>query len=92
MHLALLAYNRGPARVDEILAQGGNPANGYSDAVLKGYRPSSRRTQNASSSEILRATPALQRLARPSARSHLLQGLDRDAVTSRQALECVSPR
>ena len=39
VHLALLAYNRGPARVDEILSQGGNPANGYSDAVLKGYRP-----------------------------------------------------
>jgi soluble lytic murein transglycosylase-like protein len=39
--LALLAYNRGPARVSEILAQGGNPANGYSDAVLKGYRPPS---------------------------------------------------
>jgi soluble lytic murein transglycosylase-like protein len=38
VHLALLAYNRGPARVDQILAQGGNPANGYSDAVLKGYR------------------------------------------------------
>ena len=39
VHLALLAYNRGPARVNQILAQGGNPANGYSDAVLKGYRP-----------------------------------------------------
>jgi len=39
VHLALLAYNRGPARVDQILAQGGNPANGYSEAVLKGYRP-----------------------------------------------------
>ena len=38
MHLALLAYNRGPARVDKILARGGNPANGYSDAVLKGYQ------------------------------------------------------
>ncbi len=37
-HLALLAYNRGPARVAEILADGGDPANGYSDAVLKGYR------------------------------------------------------
>ena len=36
-HLALLAYNRGPAKVDEILAAGGDPANGYSDAVLKGY-------------------------------------------------------
>jgi soluble lytic murein transglycosylase-like protein len=39
VHLALLAYNRGPKRVDDILAKGGNPANGYSDAVLKGYRP-----------------------------------------------------
>jgi soluble lytic murein transglycosylase-like protein len=44
-HLALLAYNRGPARVSGILAQGGNPATGYSDAVLKGYRaPSSTNT------------------------------------------------
>jgi soluble lytic murein transglycosylase-like protein len=43
-HLALLAYNRGPARVTEILAQGGNPANGYSAAVLKGYRPPSSTT------------------------------------------------
>lgn len=39
VHLALLAYNRGPARVDDILAKGGNPANGYSDAVLKGFQP-----------------------------------------------------
>lgn len=37
-HLALLAYNRGPARVAEILARGGDPTNGYSDAVLEGYR------------------------------------------------------
>jgi soluble lytic murein transglycosylase-like protein len=37
-HLALLAYNRGPAKVAEILARGGDPTNGYSDAVLKGYR------------------------------------------------------
>jgi soluble lytic murein transglycosylase-like protein len=36
---ALLAYNRGPAKVSEILAQGGDPANGYSDAVLEGYQP-----------------------------------------------------
>jgi soluble lytic murein transglycosylase-like protein len=41
-HLALLAYNRGPARVMEILAQGGDPANGYSAAVLQRYRPSPR--------------------------------------------------
>jgi soluble lytic murein transglycosylase-like protein len=41
-HLALLAYNRGPARVADILARGGDPTNGYSDAVLEGYRaPSS---------------------------------------------------
>jgi soluble lytic murein transglycosylase-like protein len=38
-HLALLAYNRGPAKVAEILAAGGDPTNGYSDAVLEGYHP-----------------------------------------------------
>ena len=37
-HLALLAYNRGPGKVAEILAEGGDPANGYSDAVLDGYQ------------------------------------------------------
>jgi soluble lytic murein transglycosylase-like protein len=37
-HLALLAYNRGPAKVADILKQGGDPTNGYSDAVLDGYR------------------------------------------------------
>jgi soluble lytic murein transglycosylase-like protein len=41
MQLALLAYNRGPAKVDEILAQGGDPTNGYPAAVLKGYKPMS---------------------------------------------------
>jgi soluble lytic murein transglycosylase-like protein len=41
-HLALLAYNRGPAKVADILARGGDPTNGYSAAVLDGYRaPSS---------------------------------------------------
>jgi soluble lytic murein transglycosylase-like protein len=30
LHLALLAYNRGPGRVDEILRAGGDPSNGYS--------------------------------------------------------------
>jgi soluble lytic murein transglycosylase-like protein len=39
VHLALLAYNRGPANVHKIISRGGNPANGYSDAVLKGFRP-----------------------------------------------------
>jgi hypothetical protein len=37
-HLALLAYNRGPAKVESILARGGDPTNGYSDAVLDGYK------------------------------------------------------
>ncbi len=37
MSLALLAYNRGPARVAQILAEGGNPANGYAKSVLNGY-------------------------------------------------------
>ena len=37
-HLALLAYNRGPAKVESILARGGDPTNGYSDAVLEGYK------------------------------------------------------
>ncbi|HEU5041106.1 MAG TPA: transglycosylase SLT domain-containing protein [Gemmatimonadales bacterium] len=36
-HLALLAYNRGPAKVAEIIAGGGDPANGYSELVLDGY-------------------------------------------------------
>lgn len=41
-HLALLAYNRGPAKVADILAQGGDPTNGYPAAVLNGYQaPSS---------------------------------------------------
>jgi soluble lytic murein transglycosylase-like protein len=36
LHLALLAYNRGPGRVDEILNGGGDPSNGYSDNVRFG--------------------------------------------------------
>lgn len=38
LNLALLAYNRGPGRVDEILSGGGNPANGYSSLVRRGAR------------------------------------------------------
>ena len=38
MHLALLAYNRGTARVEQILAEGGDPGNGYSSAVLRTQR------------------------------------------------------
>jgi soluble lytic murein transglycosylase-like protein len=41
MHLALLAYNRGPGRVEDILRAGGNPSNGYSTRVRSGIaRPS----------------------------------------------------
>ena len=36
LELALHAYNRGPTIVDKILKTGGDPANGYADAVLKG--------------------------------------------------------
>ena len=35
---ALLAYNRGPARVEELLQAGKDPRNGYSADVLKRYR------------------------------------------------------
>lgn len=38
LRLALLAYNRGPARVQELLDAGRDPQNGYSTTVLKGYR------------------------------------------------------
>ena len=39
MELALVAYNRGPAKVAGILAKGGDPANGYAEAVMKGWSP-----------------------------------------------------
>ena len=35
VRLALLAYNRGPDRVDQILRSGGNPNNGYVEMVLR---------------------------------------------------------
>ncbi len=38
LELALVAYNRGPGKVEEILLQGGDPSNGYAEAVLKGTR------------------------------------------------------
>lgn len=34
--MALVAYNRGPGIVDRILKRGGDPDNGYADAVLSG--------------------------------------------------------
>jgi soluble lytic murein transglycosylase-like protein len=36
--LALLAYNRGPGKVQELLDAGRDPQNGYSTAVMKGYK------------------------------------------------------
>src|SRR5881296_3867039 len=38
LRLALLAYNRGPARVQELLDAGKDPQNGYATALMKGYR------------------------------------------------------
>jgi soluble lytic murein transglycosylase-like protein len=38
LRLALLAYNRGPVKVDQVIAAGGDPGNGYAQKVLKGYR------------------------------------------------------
>jgi len=36
--LALLAYNRGPTRVADMVLRGEDPANGYAQAVLKGVK------------------------------------------------------
>lgn len=38
LELALVAYNRGPARVEEILLNGGDPSNGYAQKVLSGTK------------------------------------------------------
>ncbi len=38
LHLALVAYNRGPTRVNELRSRGEDPANGYAEAVLRGVR------------------------------------------------------
>jgi soluble lytic murein transglycosylase-like protein len=38
MQLALLAYNRGPAKVERLLGAGRDPANGYEAEVMKGFR------------------------------------------------------
>ncbi len=40
LSLALLAYNRGPTRLQELLAGGLDPRNGYASSVLEGYLPS----------------------------------------------------
>ena len=38
LRTALLAYNRGPARIEELRAQGRDPGNGYASSVIAGYR------------------------------------------------------
>ena len=38
LRLALLAYNRGPGKVQELLDAGQDPQNGYSTAIMKGYK------------------------------------------------------
>ncbi len=40
LSLALLAYNRGPARLQALLEGGLDPRNGYASSVLEGYSPS----------------------------------------------------
>lgn len=40
INLALVAYNRGPTRVTEMMTRGEDPANGYAEAVLKKVKKS----------------------------------------------------
>ena len=37
LRLALLSYNRGPVRVEELRQLGVDPANGYDTVIMKGY-------------------------------------------------------
>jgi soluble lytic murein transglycosylase-like protein len=37
VELALLAYNWGPTRLKELLAEGRNPRNGYASSIMKDY-------------------------------------------------------
>lgn len=41
LHMALVAYNRGPSRVVEMMARGEDPANGYAEVVLRGFKKGS---------------------------------------------------
>lgn len=38
LRLALLAYNRGPAKVNQLLGDGREPGNAYARTVLRGYQ------------------------------------------------------
>ncbi len=37
VEMALLAYNWGPTRLNELVAQGRNPRNGYASSIMNGY-------------------------------------------------------
>ncbi len=41
LNMALVAYNRGPSRVTEMLTRGEDPANGYAARVLRGVKKGS---------------------------------------------------
>ncbi|HEU5217284.1 MAG TPA: transglycosylase SLT domain-containing protein [Gemmatimonadales bacterium] len=41
LHMALVAYNRGPSRVVEMMTRGEDPANGYAEVVLRGVKKGS---------------------------------------------------
>ncbi len=45
LSLALLAYNRGPARLQALLEGGLDPRNGYATSALEGYSPSVTQNQ-----------------------------------------------
>jgi soluble lytic murein transglycosylase-like protein len=47
LDLALVAYNRGPTLVDSIVTEGGDPSNGYSEAVLRGVSQRVRSAQES---------------------------------------------
>jgi soluble lytic murein transglycosylase-like protein len=38
LRLALLAYNRGPAKVNQLLGDGREPGNGFASSILRGYQ------------------------------------------------------
>lgn len=41
VRLALLAYNRGPTRLKQLLDEGRDPRNGYAQRIMEGYREGS---------------------------------------------------
>jgi soluble lytic murein transglycosylase-like protein len=41
LQMALLAYNRGPGRVVELMIRGEDPSNGYAQSVMKGVKTGS---------------------------------------------------